>query len=167
MPGRFGSRRRRGRRDPAPRAATNDATTVKSLGRNEMRHTAVRAAAVVMALRGSAWRAPLSRIAGPRESRRHGHLGVRSPDRGGRRHAPGHLQAGRGEADGPLLVGRARRGGFAGCIKELVIEFTVAASVQGNAITLTFTGTVEDANSMKGKVSFSGLGEGTFTAKRK
>jgi hypothetical protein len=32
---------------------------------------------------------------------------------------------------------------------------------------LTFTGTVEDGNSMKGKVSFGGMGEGTFTGKRK
>ena len=54
-----------------------------------------------------------------------------------------------------------------GIIKGLAIEFTVAASVQGNSLTVTFTGTVDDANSMKGKVSFAGLGEGTFTGKRK
>ena len=56
---------------------------------------------------------------------------------------------------------------LAGSVKGAAIEFTVAASVQGNAVTLTFTGTVDDANSMKGKVSFAGLGEGTFTGKRK
>ena len=54
-----------------------------------------------------------------------------------------------------------------GTLKGAAIEFTVAASVQGNAITVTFTGTVEGANAMKGKVSFAGLGEGTFTATRK
>jgi hypothetical protein len=54
-----------------------------------------------------------------------------------------------------------------GSVKGTAIEFTVAASVQGNAIAVTFTGTVDDANTMKGKVSFAGLGEGTFTGKRK
>jgi hypothetical protein len=56
---------------------------------------------------------------------------------------------------------------LAGSVKGSAIEFTVAANVQGNAVTLTFTGTVDDANAMKGKVSFAGLGEGTFTGKRK
>jgi hypothetical protein len=56
---------------------------------------------------------------------------------------------------------------LSGSIKGTAIEFTVAANVQGNAISVTFTGTVDDANSMKGKVSFAGLGEGTFTGKRK
>lgn len=56
---------------------------------------------------------------------------------------------------------------LAGTIKGAAIEFTVAASVQGNAVSVTFAGTVDDANSMKGKVSFAGLGEGTFTGKRK
>jgi len=56
---------------------------------------------------------------------------------------------------------------LSGTIKGTAIEFTVAANVQGNAISVTFTGTVDDANSMKGKVSFAGLGEGTFTGKRK
>ena len=56
---------------------------------------------------------------------------------------------------------------LAGTIKGSAIEFTVAANVQGNSLAVTFTGTVDDANSMKGKVSFAGLGEGTFTGKRK
>jgi hypothetical protein len=56
---------------------------------------------------------------------------------------------------------------LAGSVKGPAIEFTVAASVQGNAIAVTFTGTIDDANSMKGTVSFAGLGEGTFTGKRK
>jgi hypothetical protein len=56
---------------------------------------------------------------------------------------------------------------LSGSIKGTAIEFTVEASVQGNAITVTFTGTVDDAGTMKGKVSFAGLGEGTFTGKRK
>ena len=56
---------------------------------------------------------------------------------------------------------------LAGSIKGSAIEFSVSANVQGNAVTLTFAGTVDDANSMKGKVSFAGMGEGTFTGKRK
>ena len=56
---------------------------------------------------------------------------------------------------------------LAGSIKGTAIEFTVTASVQGNSIAVTFTGTVDDANSMKGKVSFAGLGEGTFSGRRK
>jgi len=56
---------------------------------------------------------------------------------------------------------------LAGTVKGAAIEFSVSASVQGNAVTLTFAGTVDDANSMKGKVSFAGMGEGTFTGKRK
>ena len=54
-----------------------------------------------------------------------------------------------------------------GTVKGSAIEFTIAAEVQGNALSVTFTGTVEDANSMKGTVSFAGFGEGTFTGKRK
>lgn len=56
---------------------------------------------------------------------------------------------------------------LAGTVRGSAIEFSVAANVQGNAITLTFSGTVDDAGSMKGKVSFGGMGEGTFTGKRK
>lgn len=54
-----------------------------------------------------------------------------------------------------------------GTVKGSAIEFSVAAEVQGNAISVTFTGTIEDASSMKGKVSFAGFGEGSFTGKRK
>ena len=54
-----------------------------------------------------------------------------------------------------------------GTVKGQVIQFAFTASVQGNAVELTFSGTVEDNNSMKGKVSFGGLGEGTFTGRRK
>jgi hypothetical protein len=62
------------------------------------------------------------------------------------------------------LLGEAE---LEGSVRGSAIEFSVSANVQGNAITLTYTGTVEDANSMKGKVSFAGIGEGTFTGKRK
>ena len=54
-----------------------------------------------------------------------------------------------------------------GTVKGQAIEFVVAANVQGNAIELAFTGIIESKDAMKGKVSFAGLGEGTFTGKRK
>ena len=54
-----------------------------------------------------------------------------------------------------------------GTVKGSAIEFVVAANVQGNAIELSFVGTIENKDSMKGKVSFAGMGEGTFTGKRK
>jgi hypothetical protein len=52
-------------------------------------------------------------------------------------------------------------------VKGQAIEFVVAANVQGNAIELSFVGTIENKDSMKGKVSLAGMGEGTFTGKRK
>lgn len=133
-----------------------------------MRHTAVRAAAVVMVfawvcLGGAAVaqsQAPVKMdLTGVWAFEVQTEAGAGTPQvtfkQDGEKLTGHYSSAVLGEAD------------LAGTIKELVIEFTVAASVQGNSITLTFTGTVEDANAMKGKVSFSGLGEGTFTAKRK
>jgi hypothetical protein len=54
-----------------------------------------------------------------------------------------------------------------GTVKGQAIEFVVAANVQGNAIELSFAGIVENKDSMKGKVSLAGMGEGTFAGKRK
>jgi hypothetical protein len=54
-----------------------------------------------------------------------------------------------------------------GTVKGQAIEFVVAANVQGNAIELSFVGTIESKDAMKGKVSFAGMGEGTFTGTRK
>jgi hypothetical protein len=56
---------------------------------------------------------------------------------------------------------------LAGSVKGQAIQFSFTASVQGNAIEVTFTGTIEDTSSMKGKVSFGGIGDGTFTGQRK
>jgi hypothetical protein len=54
-----------------------------------------------------------------------------------------------------------------GSVRGQAIEFSLTASVQGNSIELTFSGTIEDGNAMKGKVSLGGFGEGTFTGNRK
>jgi hypothetical protein len=38
--------------------------------------------------------------------------------------------------------------------------------VQGTHLDVTYSGTIDGKDSMKGKVNLGGLGEGTFTAKR-
>jgi hypothetical protein len=53
-----------------------------------------------------------------------------------------------------------------GNIKGNDITFGFQASFDGNAVKVTYTGTV-DKDTMKGKVVFGDLGEGTFTGKKK
>lgn len=74
--------------------------------------------------------------------------------------------------DGETLTGRYSssvlgEADLTGTVKGQVIQFSFTASVQGNSFEVAFSGTVEDNNSMKGKVSLGGLAEGTFTGKRK
>jgi hypothetical protein len=74
--------------------------------------------------------------------------------------------------DGEKLTGRYSsqflgEAELSGTVKGQAIEFVVAANVQGNAVELSFVGTIESKDAMKGKVSFAGMGEGTFTGKRK
>jgi hypothetical protein len=52
-----------------------------------------------------------------------------------------------------------------GTVKGNAISFEFTASLEGNAVKVTYAGTVDKAT-MKGKVSLGELGEGTFTAKR-
>ena len=52
-----------------------------------------------------------------------------------------------------------------GTIKGNAITFGFKASFQGSDVTVTYTGTV-DGSTMKGTVTLSGLGEGTFTGKK-
>lgn len=52
-----------------------------------------------------------------------------------------------------------------GTIKGNGLTFGFTAPFQGNDVTVTYTGTVEGAT-VKGKVTLSGLGEGTFTGKK-
>jgi hypothetical protein len=72
--------------------------------------------------------------------------------------------------DGEKLTGtyESRRYGempLQGTIKETAIQWVVAFSAEGSQISGTFTGTV-DGDTMKGKVSYEGAGDGTWTAKR-
>ena len=62
------------------------------------------------------------------------------------------------------LMGQAD---LTGTIKGAAIEFVVAANVQGTAIDLKYTGSVDSKDSMKGTLSAGDLGGGTFTAARK
>ena len=52
-----------------------------------------------------------------------------------------------------------------GSIKGNAITFTFTATIEGMSITVTYSGAV-DKTTMKGKVSLGDLGEGTFTAKK-
>jgi hypothetical protein len=56
----------------------------------------------------------------------------------------------------------------AGTIKGHAITFEFTASLEGNAVKVTYSGTVDKAvaTTMTGKVSLGDLGEGTFTAKK-
>jgi hypothetical protein len=53
-----------------------------------------------------------------------------------------------------------------GTVKAKEIKFSFSVDVQGTALQITYAGTIEDKNSIKGTVDLGGLGTGTFTAKR-
>ena len=55
---------------------------------------------------------------------------------------------------------------FKGTVKEGRIKFTFGAAVEGTNLTITYAGTVDSADAMKGTVDFGGYGGGTFTGKR-
>ncbi len=72
--------------------------------------------------------------------------------------------------DGEKLSG-AYRGMFGesqleGTVKEKKIEFKVRFKVEGNDTVFSYTGTIEDKDTMKGKVELGSIGEGTWTAQR-
>jgi hypothetical protein len=53
-----------------------------------------------------------------------------------------------------------------GTVKGQEITFSFSADAQGTPLTVTYTGTVESKDSMKGTVDLGGLAQGTFTARR-
>jgi hypothetical protein len=53
-----------------------------------------------------------------------------------------------------------------GTVKGAAITFAFGTDVQGTHLDVTYSGTIDSKDSMKGKVNLGGLGEGTFTAKR-
>src|SRR5215472_10906299 len=61
--------------------------------------------------------------------------------------------------------GRFGESPLKGTIKGNDIKFTTKINPQGQDLELTYTGTV-DGDSMKGKASFGGMGDGEFSGKR-
>ena len=53
-----------------------------------------------------------------------------------------------------------------GTVKGQQIDFAFTANLQGTSVDVTYTGTIENKDSMKGTLDVGGLGQGTFTAKR-
>ena len=53
-----------------------------------------------------------------------------------------------------------------GTLKGNQIQFGLTMSIEGNAIDVAFSGTA-DKDSLKGTVTYGGLGDGTFTAKKR
>jgi len=53
-----------------------------------------------------------------------------------------------------------------GSVKGRDIKFSFSADAQGTALNVTYTGTIENKDALKGTVDLGGLAQGTFTAKR-
>lgn len=73
--------------------------------------------------------------------------------------------------DGEKLTGHYSSQNFGevdltGTVKGTAITFMFGADVQGTHLDVTYSGTIENKDSMKGKVNLGGVGEGTFTAKK-
>lgn len=54
-----------------------------------------------------------------------------------------------------------------GTVKGKEINFQFNTELQGTSLLVTYSGTVESATSMSGKMSIAGAAGGTFTAKKK
>jgi len=54
-----------------------------------------------------------------------------------------------------------------GTIKGATIDFGFEMAIEGNAINVSYTGTVIDKDTMHGDASYGGLADGTFTASRR
>jgi len=72
--------------------------------------------------------------------------------------------------DGEKLTGRYTsealgEADITGTVKGQQIEFSFNVEVQGFALLVRYTGTI-DGESMKGKISLGELGDGTFTGKK-
>jgi hypothetical protein len=53
-----------------------------------------------------------------------------------------------------------------GTVKGQSIAFSFAANVQGASLNVSYTGTIDGKDAMKGTASFGEAGDGTWTAKR-
>jgi hypothetical protein len=62
-------------------------------------------------------------------------------------------------------VGMFGESQLTGEVKGQAFSFSVNVNAQGNTVTITYAGTVEQ-DALRGKVTFGDMGEGTFTGKR-
>jgi hypothetical protein len=53
-----------------------------------------------------------------------------------------------------------------GTVKDRKINFSFGVDIQGTSLTVTYSGTVEGSDAMKGTLDLGGQANGTFTAKR-
>ena len=53
-----------------------------------------------------------------------------------------------------------------GTVKDNKIAFSFSSEIQGQTFSVTYTGTIESADTMKGTVDLGGASSGTFTAKK-
>jgi hypothetical protein len=53
-----------------------------------------------------------------------------------------------------------------GNVKGNDIKFSFSASLQGQSLQVTYAGTIESKDALKGTVDLGGMAQGTFTAKR-
>lgn len=53
-----------------------------------------------------------------------------------------------------------------GSVKGSDFTFSFSSDLQGNKLDVTYKGTIESKDSLKGTLSIAGLGDGSFTAKR-
>ena len=63
----------------------------------------------------------------------------------------------------PLTLGEAD---VKGTVSGNTVEFSFSAEVQGFALDVTYTGTLDDDGMLSGEASFGEAGDGTFTAKK-
>jgi hypothetical protein len=63
--------------------------------------------------------------------------------------------------------GQLGEGPITGSVAGSDVKFSARLNVQGQDIVIVYTGKIESADTMKGKVAFGDLGEGTWTAKKK
>lgn len=54
-----------------------------------------------------------------------------------------------------------------GDVKGSAVAFTFSAQVQGFALPVSYSGTLDTPTTMKGTLSITGVGDGTFTATKK
>lgn len=80
---------------------------------------------------------------------------------------PGFTFKQEGETLSGNYKGQLGEAPLTGTVKGSDVKFTIKVNAQGQDLTITYIGKIENKDSMKGTASFGELGEGTWTAKRK